>query len=260
MTDILTNGVIVPLVTPYFFEDIFPLIDHIIQGGIDKIFILGTTGEGTKLSQNQKISAIRSIASFIGNRAHLLIGIPSKSLTDSLQLIHISNEIGACASVISPLLIQEDTPPLIDYLLTHSSGNFILYNNPCLTKNRSIPLEQIEPFFSEKRILAIKDSSGDLDYLDRLLEKRGNSHFKIFYGREHHLAKAMERPIDGFVPGCGNIEPQLVLKIWESGDAKSWDRWYELKTAITNKNPNYLMGLKALLQERGLLTSAASLK
>lgn len=254
--NVLSSGVIVPLITPFHFDDIYPLIDYIIKESIDKIFILGTTGEGTKLDQSQKITVIRSVASFIGNRAQLLVGINSKTLQDTLELIHISNEVGAYTTVIAPLLMQDEIGSLISYFLSNSPGNIVLYNNPSLTKNRSIPISQLDPFLSEKRILGIKDSSGDLDYLDQLLQKKHNSHWKVFYGREKKLTKALERNIDGIVSGCGNISPRLISQIWESRDEKSWNQWHELKDAIKKKNSNYLIGLKAVMQERGLITSA----
>lgn len=47
----LTDGVIVPLVTPVHIDEVFPLIDHIIKGGINKFIILGQQEKGRALNR-----------------------------------------------------------------------------------------------------------------------------------------------------------------------------------------------------------------
>jgi len=255
MPNPLSSGVMVPLITPYHFNDVYPLLDYIINGRIDKIILLGTTGEGMHIEHEQKIAFIRAIAQYIGNKAQLIIVINSKNLEDALELMEIANEVGACASMIAPLIISQDIDSVVDTLLSKASGNLLLYNFPLITHNRFIPLDQIESLFSEKRILGIKDSSGDLKYLDHLLEMRKDNGCKVYYGSENNLREAFEKGVDGIVPGTGNIAPELFVKIWSSKDEKLYKELHELKDAIYKKSENYIVGLKTLMHERGLITS-----
>ncbi len=253
----MTQGVIVPIITPYHFSELLPLIDHIVAGGVSMIFLLGTTGEALKLQQGQKKELIVKAAKHLQNRARLLVGITSQNISDTLDLFAFANQAGAAASVIAPRILSKDCAGVIEKILSSTSGNLLLYNYPALSEGKPIPLEQITPFLSEKRVLGIKDSSGDFTYFDALLKMREKSHFKVYYGPERNLQEALKRRIDGFVPGSGNVEPKLACALWEKKENGPWEAWQELKAAILRRNPeNYILGLKLLLKERGIITDA----
>lgn len=247
----LTTGVIIPIITPYCFSDLFPLIDHLIVAGISKIFLLGTTGEALQIQHNQKKELIRQAAFYIGGRAQLLVGITSRSLEESIELMHLAHDSGAIASVIAPLVLDANCPHIIEKLLSSSPGNLLLYNYPRLSNGAFIPIEEIAPFFSEERVLGIKDSSGNFPYFDQLLKEK-DEQFLVFYGSENHLSEALEKQIDGFVPGSGNIEPHTVCALWEKKQQGPWKQWMQLKEAIKERDEgNYIVGIKRLLKENG---------
>lgn len=254
---VITSGVIVPVVTPFLFSDICPLIDHIIEGKVSMIFLLGTTGEALKLQQERKKELIKKVGKHLQNRAKLLVGITSPTISDTLELWESALEAKAAAAVIAPAYLSQDCSSVIEKLLTTSSGNLLLYNYPALTAGQPIPIEQIIPFLDEPRLLGIKDSSGDFAYLDTLLRIRKERRFKIYYGRERNLQEALKRKIDGFVPGNGNVEPKLACALWEKKENGPWKDWQKLKIAIQNISPeNYIQGLKLLLKDQRLISDA----
>ena len=250
-------GVITPLVTPYCQSDLFNLLDHVLTGGISHIFILGTTGEAFRLSQSYKIKMIEKTAAYLDRKAQLYVGITSAHIADSIDLMKAAEAAGACASVVIPSLLGENCPAVLDRLLSSTSGNLMIYNNPSLTNNVSLSIEEIRSFFDERRILGIKDSSGDLNYLDQLIKIRKSPSFAIFYGREHNLKEAFEREINGIVPGSSNIDPKLFTTLWEEKEKGPWEQLVEIKKAIQAMHPtHYLAGLKLLLKERGIISDA----
>lgn len=243
--------IIVPIVTPYHFNEITRVIDHIISGGVRTILLLGTTGEFFKLTTAQKKTLIHIASDHIGDRAQLLINITSPTLNDSIELMQIVDQTQALASVVIPLLLG---PRCIEALLAKTTGNLLLYNIPLLTQGKSLPIEEI---ISHPRIIGIKDSSGNPAYFDELLKLKKNSSFKVFYGPESHLHQALHKNIDGFVPGTGNIAPQLACALWEKKDKGPWDEWNALKATLKAKNPdNYVVGLKMMLNEIGIISDA----
>lgn len=243
--------VIVPIVTPYHFNEITHVIDHIISGGVRTILLLGTTGEFFKLTQEQKKTLIHIAANHIADRAELLINVTSPTLNESVELMQIIDQTQALASVVIPLLLGTQN---IDILLAQTTGNLVLYNIPQLTQGRSLPIEEI---ISHPRIIGMKDSSGNLDYFDELLKLKRDPSFKVFFGPESHLRQALHKNIDGFVPGTGNIAPQLACALWEKKDKGPWDEWNALKATLKAKNPeNYIVGLKMMLQELGIISDA----
>jgi len=249
------EGVIIPLVTPYNLPDLPHLIDHVINGGISNIFILGTTGEALKLKQKQKIEIIEKTSSHINQsnqRINLLVGISSLSLDDTCELMRISHDLKAI-SVIAPLVLG-DAKTIIEALFKKPYGNIVLYNNPKITKERSIPLDDIKLFASEKRVLGIKDSSNDFTYLDELIKIK-NNHFKIYFGGES-LKEAFTKKIDGIVPGDANVDPELFTLLWKMREKGPWKDLKNLKKEISLENEkNYLQALKSLLKKRNLISS-----
>jgi len=251
----LSDGVIVPLITPYHFEDIFPLIDHVINGGISKIFILGTTGEALKLDCNQKKEIIKKVTIHIDNRAELLVGITCRKICDSIKLMNIASENNATVSVLAPLVISDNIASTIQEILSSTFGNLLLYNNPDITDGKFISIENLKPLLFEKRIIGIKDSSADFSYLDELIKLKDFSNFKIYYGRESKLLEALEKNIDGIVPAIGNVDPRLLSDIWHKKEFAPWTLLNELKSTLNNYSSDYLQGLKIFLKKLGLITS-----
>lgn len=253
----LSQGVIVPIVTPYHFSELPILIDHVLKGGVQMIFLLGTTGEAPYLQLKQKKELVKLAASHIGKKAQLLVGITCPTIPDTLELMELANEVGAFASVLAPRVIGPDCAAITEKVLTSSSGPLLLYNNPEISEGQSIPLDEITPFFSEERVLGIKDSSGDFAYFDEFLRKRPSKRFKVYFGPENNLADALKKEIDGFVPGTGNLEPRLACDLWLKKEKGPWTEWNAIKETLKEKVPNdYIASLKLLLQERGLITDA----
>jgi dihydrodipicolinate synthase/N-acetylneuraminate lyase len=255
----MDNGVIVPVITPFNPIEIFPVIDHILHGGVSTIFLLGTTGEALKQTMSQKKNLIKNVANHIGKRAKFFVGITTPNMNDSLELMNLAYDVGATASFVAPRVLGPDCNAIIDTLLESGRGNLFLYNYPALSEGQFLPVDHILPFMSEERILGIKDSSGDLAYFDEIIKKRAEikTHFKIFYGPENNLLEALKRDINGFVPGTGNLEPRLACEIWNKKEKGPWDEWKQTKEMIGQKSKeNYIVGIKLILKDRGLISDA----
>ena len=61
----LFEGVITPMVTPLIdrenidFKGLEKLLDHLINGGVSGVFLMGTTGEGTSISPRMRKDLIK---------------------------------------------------------------------------------------------------------------------------------------------------------------------------------------------------------
>lgn len=250
----IPRGVIVPIITPCNIDDIFLLIDHIISGGVQVIFLFGTTGEALKVDFDLKKKLIPKVATHVGQRAQLVVGITCPRIEESIELMNLVHASGACASVIAPLIFNTECAPTIKTLLKSGTGNLLLYNYPAIAAGRFIPISFIESIQSEKRIIGIKDSSGDLTYFDQLLKYKSPT-FRVYYGPESNLNIALERGCDGFVPGTGNAAPELAAAIWEKKESGPWDNWKAAKAEISSKDKHqYLFSLKQVLYEKGLIS------
>lgn len=205
------KSVVVPLITPARKEDFFPLIDHVIEGGIKDLVLFGTTGEGEKIDLATKKSIIRTLIPFIAGRARIYIGLMCSDINDALNLTNFCSELGFERSLLPPHLYGENSQEIFQKFLDKSTSKFILYNPPGAN-----PLGRMMHAFDGARIIGLKDSSGDIHLMKELTHQPRPFSCKIYYGREHLLDKALELDIDGIFPGTGNVKPQLLFATLEA--------------------------------------------
>ncbi len=245
----MIKSVVVPLITPSRKEDFFPLIDHVIEGGIEDLVLFGTTGEGEKIDLATKKSIIRSLIPFIAGRARIYIGLMCSNITDAICLTNFCSELGFEGALLPPHLYGENSQEIVQKFLDKSTAKFILYNPPGTN-----PLGRIMHVFDETRIVGLKDSSGDINFMKELTAQPRSFSCKIYYGREHLLDQALALDIDGIFPGTGNVKPRLLLQLWKQKDAESFALFNQLKEQIRTSSPeSYIQGLKMSLKNLGII-------
>ena len=229
------KGIIPPLVTPLLDpqtidrEGTRRVIEHVLQGGITGIFLLGTTGEGPSLSYANRKEFIQLCSSIVQGRVPILVGITDPSFTETIQMVDCAKQAGATAIVLTaPFYFPISQPELLNYVRTvlESIGDMplMLYNMPGLTKVW-FELETLKELAKEQNIVGIKDSSGDLEYFAQLCELRRQLRpdWTILMGPEHLTAKAIQLGADGGVNGGANVEPELFVELCQAaiqGDAE----------------------------------------
>jgi 4-hydroxy-tetrahydrodipicolinate synthase len=244
-----TAHVIVPLVTPSKMSDFFPLVDHVLDGGVKDLVFFGTTGEGGKIDNATKKSLIQSIVPYIGDRARLYIGLLCPSSDEAINLADFCNGLGFEGALLPTHLYGENPNAVVSDFLTRSSANFLLYNPPGAN-----PLGKLIHSIDTNRIIGLKDSSGDIALMRELTTKPRPIPCRIFYGREHLLDKALEFDIDGIFPGTGNIEPELLMRLWQKRDDETVQLFNKLKKQVKDICPeNYTQGLKLNLKKLGII-------
>jgi dihydrodipicolinate synthase/N-acetylneuraminate lyase len=225
------RGIIPPMATPLARPDqldvpgLGRLIEHILQGGVQALFILGTTGEGPALSYRLRRELIQRTCSQVAGRVPVLVGVTDSAYPEMLQMTECAAASGANAVVVAPPyyfpLSQLDLLRLIEGLASRSTLPLYLYNQPQLTKISFSP-ETVERASAIAGVAGIKDSSGDVDYLNALLSRmRGQSNFSVLVGPEHLLYQALSAGAHGGVPGGANIFPDLPVRLYkafEDGD------------------------------------------
>lgn len=243
------GNVLVPLVTPSKADDFFPLIDHVIGGGIEDLVLFGTTGEGEKIDIRNKETIIRNIVPFAIGRARLYIGLLCPTINEAIRLANLCHELRFNGALLPPHLYGKDIITVVSEFLAKSPSKFLLYNPPGAS-----PIGKVIHFFDNTRVIGLKDSSGDISLMEDLTTSLKSSCCKIYYGREHLLDKALQLNIDGIFPGTGNINPELLLRLWRLRDQESFRLFYELKDQIRNNAPtNYIEGIKIHLKRLGII-------
>jgi 4-hydroxy-tetrahydrodipicolinate synthase len=196
------------------------LIEHILDGGVHGLFILGTTGEAPSLSYALRRELIERVCQQVGGRVPVLVGITDTAFIESLGVGCAAADAGADALVLAPpYYFPSGQAELIEYV-EHLTGELplplFLYNMPMMTKV-VFEHETIRQLLHNERIVGVKDSSGDLDYFKQLLPiARQRPDWSVLIGPEHLLADAVALGGQGGVNGGANLCPRLFVDLYEA--------------------------------------------
>ncbi len=219
-------GIVPPLVTPVLGRDqldvpgLERLIERVLGGGVHGIFILGTTGEAPSLSYRLRREVIDRACRAIRRRVPVIVCITDTSMTEAVHLARHAADAGAQAVVTAaPYYFPAGQPELLDWvrqLLPMLPLPAYLYNMPQMTKVRFEP-EMIGELTDIENIAGLKDSSGDLDYFQKLVDiAKARPDWRVFVGPEHLLADAMRLGGHGGVNGGAQLDPALLVGLYEA--------------------------------------------
>ncbi|HET6424633.1 MAG TPA: dihydrodipicolinate synthase family protein, partial [Planctomycetaceae bacterium] len=140
MTTNKLRGIVPPVVTPLRSQTeldlpgLARLVDHLVDGGVAGLFILGTTGEGPAIPVKLRYELVEQTAKALQGRRPLLVGVSDTSLEESVQLAHHAAKCGAYAVVATPTYyfprLERDHVRYFQLLADRSPLPVFVYNMP----------------------------------------------------------------------------------------------------------------------------------
>ena len=222
------HGIIPPLVTPMTDEGhldgqgLVNLVEHVIDGGVHGIFILGSTGEGPSLSYDLRRGMITKTSGIVNKRVPLLVGISDTSIVESIELAHYAKLNGADAVVVAPpyyfTLGQIEFIDYVKHLSNHCPLPIFLYNMPGLTRLH-IDVDTILSLLKLPNVVGVKDSSGNMKYFKQLC--KSVTDFPVFNGPEELLADSLDLGGNGGVSGGANLFPKIYVVLYNAHREKN---------------------------------------
>ncbi len=273
------KGIIVPMVTPLDeqrkidYEGTERLVNHLIDGGVHAIFVLGTTGEAQSLSMDDRKKLVEFTGSKIAGRVPYLVCVTDTSIEDSVALAEVAKNSGACAVVAAPpYYFDPSQSDMIDWytaLADRSPLPVYLYNMPGKVKVNIAP-STVAALASHPNIIGLKDSSANTVYFQTLLYlTRNEENFALYVGPEEITAETVLLGGDGGVNGGANMFPELYVKMYEAAERRDIDECRRLQEyimqisvsiyGVTCSPSSYLQGLKAALELLGICKGGLAL-
>jgi len=226
------QGMIVPLVTPLRttgevdLPGLRRLCEIQIRAGIDVLFLLGTTGEFYGLTPAQRRQVVETAVESVAGKIPVIVGISGDSTASSKATLDVCRHASLSGYVCSsPYFLSYSQAELLDYFreLADAVGEpIILYNYPSRYRHL-LEIETVGKLVAEKRVFAIKDTDGDLEYMYRLLELKAHfPAFRVFEGALKNLALSAQRGLDGSVQALGNLWPKECARLWSLAKEQAW--------------------------------------
>jgi 4-hydroxy-tetrahydrodipicolinate synthase len=258
------HGIIVPLLTPFTAdghvdeESLRRLTNHVIEGGVNGIFVMGTTGEFQYLPYEAQLFAIEIVVDEVKDRVLVAAGVTGSSIEETVRNL---TAIGTMqrpphAAVVAPLCYHSNRklPQHMERISAISTLPLLLYNNIGIVtrrwKRKDIIPALVGRMAALEKIVGIKDSSGNLEYLTQVLVYHSSS-FRVFQGDEILILSALQRGAAGAVPSMGNIVPELYAGLYRSfqrGDLEAAETYQQRIIALRHLYPD-LSIITAILKE-----------
>jgi dihydrodipicolinate synthase/N-acetylneuraminate lyase len=243
-------GIAVPLITPLHndetidYASLKKLINYVIGGGVHALFPLGTTGEFARLDREDRNKILEFTIAETQKRVLILAGISDTGLQRVLENLKVAEKAGADAVVVSPPYyypIRSDDEIINFYsdVASKSSLPVILYNIP-VTCGSNISLTALEQIVSKNpNVIAIKDSSGNLNYLLDIIKKyhhQQKSEFRIFVGDEALALQGLKAGAHGIVPSLGNVFPRIFVALYQAVQSGQFSKAEGIAAQINEMN------------------------
>jgi len=253
MTKVI-EGVVVPLLTPVDGQErvdesaLRALIRHCINGGVDALFIGGTSGMGPLWPMAEWERIMETALDEVASAVPLLGGVIETSTVRAIERIRVLEQIGYEHMVVTStyyidLEKNDEFTAHFGACRDAADMNMIVYNIPSCT-HTSIPVEVIAEMVKRGWTKCIKESSGDKDYFSKLMDAVSQNGIAVLQGHEPDIAWGLRKGASGIVPVCANYAPSVYTAMCKVAAQKDDERMDALQEEISAIRETLLLGDK----------------
>jgi len=193
------------------------LVDFLIDGGVDGLFPLGTSGEFALLNREERSLIVRIVVDQTDGRVPVLAGVSDPSLSNVVDFAKDARDAGADAIVAtSPYYFTTGEDGLFDHFETIASQSelpLFVYNIPEWT-HLFVPPAVVERLVEKRLIAGMKYTEYNLLNLLRFI-KTVRGRVSILTGSDAMAFTNLEFGGSGGVIGVANIAPRLASSIFD---------------------------------------------
>lgn len=219
------KGVIPPIVTPVDANEnvdksgLQRVIDHVIDGGVHGIFVLGSNGEFYAFDYENQKRAVEITVEHVNKRVPVYAGASAITTRECVRLAKMAEKVGADAlTVLTPMFINPNENEMYEHFKTIAASTnlpVLLYNNPGKTTN-NISVQLLEKLSKIDNIVGIKNTSPRFAQTVQYINAtKDNPSFRVLSGEDYTIFGALAYGGFGCVAGTANVAPKLVVEIYE---------------------------------------------
>lgn len=221
------------------------LIDHVIAGGVNGVFFLGSAGEFAHMSTALRHEVAEFCTDYVAGRVPVLIGAAHPGTAETLALTEHAHRCGADGVVVvNPYynpLSEENLCLHYQTLAEASPLPILLYNFPALT-GQNLPVSVIKTLAERcPNIVGLKDTVDTLSHIRETIQavKPVRPDFAVFAGYDEYLFGTLILGGDGCIPASANFAPELTCGIYRAWQSQSWETLIGLQQRLSFIPPLY---------------------
>jgi len=261
------KGTGVAIVTPFTKNGIVDenalekIINHLIDGGVNYIVSLGTTGESASLTKDEKKQVVQKTLSVVAGRIPVMVGCGGNN---TAQVIIDMKEMEAwgvfdCFLSVSPYYNKPSQEGIYQHykaIADATSKDILLYNVPGRTAKNMLPETVFRIANDCKNVIGIKEAGNSL--MQSIELSRGKPEgFQLISGDDDLLLSQMEHGFNGVISVAANAYPQQwssVVSLMQNGKAVEAREIFHSLFDFVNLifEENNPAGVKCAMNEMGL--------
>ena len=260
------TGTGVAMVTPFNtdgsvdFDGLSRLINSCIDGGVEYLVSLGTTGESATLNNHEKERVIQHTIEVIDGRVPLVIGLGSNNTADLISSIKAQNfdKVDAILSV-SPYYNKPTQEGIYQHYRAVAEAcpvDIILYNVPGRTSSNITAETTLRLANDFDNVVAIKEASGDMEQCMDIIRKKPAG-FQVISGDDLLALPYLACGMDGVISVIANAYPKHFSDMIRAGLEHNFKAGSELhyrlmdlmQLLFADGNPG---GVKVVLEKNGI--------
>ncbi len=241
MANLDLTGTGVAIVTPFKkdgsidFNSLKKLVNHLVNGKVEYLVVMGTTGESVTLSKEEKQKVIDCVVKENKKRIPLVLGVGGND-TDEVakQIAKVDAKAFSAVLSVSPYYNKPSQEGIYQHYKTISKASklpIILYNVPGRTASNIECTTTIRLAKDFKNIIAIKEASGSVEQCMRIINHRPKN-FLVISGDDNLTLPILACGGDGVISVTANAFPKdfsdMVRAAMEDDMAKARKLHYKL--------------------------------
>ena len=216
------RGTGVAIVTPFKndssidFAALGRMVNHVIGGGVNYIVVMGTTGESATLTKDEKKAIISYVVEVTDNRVPLVVGIGGNNTQEVINCVRHTNLNGVDGILsVAPYYNKPNQRGLFQHfkaIATSCPIPVIIYNVPGRTSCNISSDTCIELATECENIVAVKEASGDIAQIMRIIRNKPDS-FSVISGDDMMTLPIIAAGGSGVISVLANAFPAATSEL-----------------------------------------------
>ncbi|HDN3490301.1 TPA: 4-hydroxy-tetrahydrodipicolinate synthase [Staphylococcus aureus] len=220
----LFEGVGVALTTPFTnnkvnLEALKAHVNFLLENNAQAIIVNGTTAESPTLTTDEKERILKTVIDLVDKRVPVIAGTGTNDTEKSIQASIQAKALGADAiMLITPYYNKTNQRGLVKHFEAITDAvklPVVLYNVPSRT-NMTIEPETVEILSQHPYIVALKDATNDLEYLEEVKKRIDTNSFALYSGNDDNVVEYYQRGGQGVISVIANVIPKEFQALYDA--------------------------------------------
>jgi 4-hydroxy-tetrahydrodipicolinate synthase len=201
-------------------------VEEQIRAGVHGLIMLGSVGENCSLEPQEKRQILAATKEAAARKVPVLAGVAEYTTAQAAAFARECEKIGIDGLMVLPgMVYKADEREALAHFraVAQASGlPIMIYNNPP-AYNVDVTPEGFKELASERRVVAVKESSENLRRLTDIVNLTGDR-YTLFCGVDDLVLESMLLGAVGWVSGLVNVFPKESVRLWELAAKGDWER------------------------------------